>query len=1249
MPSSQQLAPSPTAHHNQRLFSDHYLNENLPGNLHWQALAERAQPVMNKIAEVYEHFTPSENERQTEEDLVIPILRLLGHTFELQVRLRTSDGTKKPDYVFYRDAGARDANKDGTLTDTLPEQGGIAVGDAKHWNRSLDIAIKQKSNDGLSNKNPSYQIYFYMLHGGVTWGILTNGKQWRLYHKDTAHKLDCFYEVDLESLAQSGDVGKFLYFYAFFRREAFDDGPLSIAMILRESADYARNIGDSLKVQVYDAMRHIAQGFLDYAPNGLQSDSGTLDTIRDNSLIVLYRLIFILYAEARGLLPLRESRQYQDSYSLHAIKREVARELDFGRNLLPSSACLWPKLKYLFEVINDGSPPLKVATFNGGLFDPDRHEFLAKFRVGDGHLQQAIDKLARVGREFVDYRDLSVRHLGTIYEGLLEYRLQPLSAPDEDWQIELVNDKGERKATGSYYTPDHIVKYIVERAVGPVLERAVDGKTSDDEKLHAVLNVNVLDPAMGSGHFLVEATEYIALFLVNLAIVPEGKTPNEADVTFWKRRVVQSCVYGVDLNPLAVELAKLSLWLTTVAKDRPLSFLDHHLRPGNSLVGARLEHLELPPSAAKSKGKRQPEADSATDHPTFFAAHDFTYKMGVAVSSMQLIEENAATSVEQVKEQERLYEQLRQTLIGKYGHVLNMVTAAEFGLAIDAKDWARIVKHVASNGEQASPAYDGLIERADEIAKRERFFHWELEFPEIYFDAFGRPLGGEGGFEAVVGNPPYVEHKQLASHKPFFERHYPEVYDGVADLYAYFFARGVQELRARGTMAYICSGMFRKLKSGASLRRYLTTSTKIEELVDFGEQQVFAGAVTYPIIAVLARREPGPGETVVLRDRAALSSLSNHVTKAPLPQGDAPWVFLSGGLRRIVDGWDGAVALKEFVGSRICRGVTTGYNEAFVISQSQRDELVRRDSSCAELIKPYIRGEDLHPWYQQGEGQWLIFTRRGTDIEAHPSLRAHLEGFREKLEPQPNDWHGPPKWAGRKPGSYKWHEIQDSVDYYRVFGNPRICSTKVSLYPAFSISEEPCYAGNTAYVIPLREIDAGFYLLGLLNSRVCEFFCRNVFAPKANGYYEVQPDGLERFPVPTVGPDVASAIADLARRLTQLADDRSANARRVQHRLQSDLGTADAKLNQKLTAWWNLDFTTLRAELRKVLKIDIPVRERGEWEAWFTEQRAEHQRLNDEIVGLETDLNERVYRLFDLTPDETKFIEDGTKYKYGGV
>jgi hypothetical protein len=341
-----------------------------------------------------------------------------------------------------------------------------------------------------------------MQHAGVEWGILTNGRLWRLYHRDSAHRLDTFYEVDLEQALESDEA--FMYLYAFFRRGAFDDGPLSNAAFLEQSAEYARAVGEGLRQQVYEALRHLSQGFLDHPSNDLSSsspDEATLREVYDASLIVLYRLLFVLYAESRGLLPLSESQRYRESYSLNAVKHEVAEDLDRGRALLPTTARVWQRLKDLFAIIDQGSPPLSVATFNGGLFDPARHPFLEENAVGDEHLQKAIDRLSRVEGEFVDYRDLAERHLGTIYESLLEFHPVPAGSKEQNdsgWTVDLVNDKGERHTSGAYYTPDYVVKYIVDETLGPLLEEAVAGEETDEEKISAVLELDVLDPAMGS-------------------------------------------------------------------------------------------------------------------------------------------------------------------------------------------------------------------------------------------------------------------------------------------------------------------------------------------------------------------------------------------------------------------------------------------------------------------------------------------------------------------------------------------------------------------------------------------------------------------------------------------------------------------------------------------------------------------------------------------------------------------------------
>jgi N-6 DNA Methylase len=662
-----QLLLSNAPHHNQRLFSDYFLDHKLPEE--WNSLWEDASLAMGQIQQLAHTFLPiakNANEAQTEYSWIRPILQILGHVFEVQSSLKTPDGVQRPDYFFYLNNTALEINKGKILTDNDLKQGAYAVGDAKSWDRSLDQTIKgnSKGNTPFTNKNPSYQIFFYMLHSGLPWGLLTNGRSWRLYHIQTAHKLEVFYEVDLPALLETKDVRQFLYFYTFFRQGAFEQGSLSLEHILTASAEYASSVSEDLRQQVYDALRYIAQGFFDYPANNLAPTPETCKLIYDSSLTLLYRLLFIFYAEARDLLPLQTNLKYQRMYSLFSIKHEIVTNLQEG--LLSDSGIIWSRLKALFNIINLGSPPLNVTTFNGGLFDPSRHGFLERYTVGDLNLCKAIDKLARVKSQFVDYRDLAERHLGTIYEGLLEYTLHVASEPMvevkssseivpaqgvskkdiaaefQPGEIYLVTDRGERKITGSYYTPDYIVKYMVSEALHPLLLEAVKDKQTDAERIQAVLSINVLDPSMGSGHFPVEVMEYIARFLVEQGV--QSEETSEADIMYWKRRVAQQCIYGVDLNPLAVELAKLSLWLATAAKDRPLSFLDHHLRVGNALIGSWLSEITTyQHPRAKQAHKRINEVEEKEKEAgqlSLLSDDDFQQRTSIALNSIAIIEHN---------------------------------------------------------------------------------------------------------------------------------------------------------------------------------------------------------------------------------------------------------------------------------------------------------------------------------------------------------------------------------------------------------------------------------------------------------------------------------------------------------------------------------------------------------------------------------------------------------------------------------
>jgi len=1235
-------------HHNQQLFSDHYLNVTLPTNPEWKLLAHDSAALLAAIVPIVRAFlhAPSQIEAQTEDELIKPVLRALGHTFEIQAALKTPDGTKKPDYILYRDQAAMTANKNKTLDETLLHGKAFAVGDAKSWDRPLDTTLKSASGDQFTNKNPAYQIAFYIQHSAVEWGILTNGRLWRLYHKDTAHKQDRFYEVDLPALVEAGDAQAFLYFFAFFRRAAFEPGTLSLDALLRESAAYARSVGDSLKTQVYDALKEVAQGFLDYPGNRLQTDLATLKQIYDNSLIILYRLLFILYAEARELLPLRESATYRDEYSLDAIKREIVRRKSSGTTLLPTTARLWAKLKDLFQIINEGSPPLHVATFNGGLFDGQRHQFLERYTVGDAHLLEAIDKLARVNGAFVDYRDLAERHLGTIYEGLLEYHLQPIM-PADGWTIDLFNERGERHRTGSYYTPDFVVQYIVDQTLKPVLDAAIAGKTSDAEKIAGVLAVNVIDPAMGSGHFPVAAMEYIARYLTDLGVTPTADAHGEADLAYWKRRVAQSCIYGVDLNPLAVDLAKLSLWLATAAKGRPLSFLDHHLRTGNALVGTRVATLDgtgTAPKKPKVSKKTQPSAGqlSMLDDP------DFARSMSTAVGSMWLIEESAGSTIEQVREQERLYADLRAELTRKYQKLADVATARDFGLAVDTTLWKGLTAYLSKSGFEV-PQYAAILNAAREQAGRSRFFHWDLEFPEVFFDRHGQPLGDAAGFDAVIGNPPYVRQEQLAPLKPYLQEAYAETYHGAADLYVYFYQQGLRLLQRGGRMSYIVTNKWLRAGYGEPLRAFFAAQSAIEEIIDFGHAPIFEDADVFPCIIVLKKpaaddngqiTEQQVRVTAFPREALKLVQLGGYVQKYshPVPQHrftGAPWSLETSDTDDLMAKIKRAgVPLVELASVKPYRGVLTGLNEAFLIDTPTKEQLTREDPRSAEIIRPYLRGQDIKRWSPEWDGLWLIFARRGINIDLYPAIKRHLLQFQEQLEPKPNNWHDG-KWPGRKQGSYQWYEIQDSVDYWRLFEQPKLLYQEIQFHPSYSFDAQGYFANNKGFLLP----KADYYVLAVLNSPLMWWHNWRYLPHMKDEALSPVGDLMVNLPIAPPTDTTRAEVEPAVERLIAITRANQAARRDTLDWLRTEFGVEAA--GQRLESFAALDEAAFIEEVRKRRPKSAGKLSPAVLRALrdgYAEQATPVQQRQAEALRLERRLADLVNAAYRLTPEDIELL-----------
>jgi hypothetical protein len=1337
---------------NKNLFSNYYLGNQIKNNPEWKK--DEYKVVFSEIKKLYDtekDFLPGLNEKQLEQRFFGPIFKILNYTAESNA---PTEHQEFPDYAFFPDRSSLDDAHKKKGTNSFYNNA-FAIAEVKRWGIELDRFGRDEKD---RKRNPSLQIWIYLHDVSPKWGILSNGAKWRLYCKD--RRRDDYYEVDLPTLLATNDIESFRYFYYFFRREAFQrsqDGRLFLDEVLKGSADYAKDIGDDLKENVYKAMKKVAEGFFSWSQNGLDIQSkAARETVQKCTMLLLYRFLFLLYAEGKGLLDLKKPHYL--SYSFYRLKNQVKEKQDgpLEQRYLGVGTTLWSNLKDLFRLINQGSESfgidknvLNVPAYNGGLFDPQKNQELEKWVIGDSSLADAIDLLSRSkingGRkDFVDYSTLEIRHIGSIYEGLLEYKLR---VADEDkvvnggeWvkledynkdrkqkkvfsdfdefdrvkkgQIYLATDKGDRKATGSYYTPDYIVNYIVKNTVGPVVdEKWKEAEANKKSFVDATLSVKVLDPAMGSGHFLVGSIEFLAgkMLVAAQKDIEAGRLSEEAHLTpDWARReVVSHCIYGVDLNDLAVELAKVSLWLTTISKEKPLSFLDHRLKQGNSLIGARLSDLKNYPGT-KKKDKDQ------TTLPSFISPLFITHLIGKIAELDKIKDER----LEDIKRKEKVFEEFKQLPEYRKAKALgNIYTAVYFGNEVKAtenKDSANVYYDLfwsimGDENEWRRKTNRDWFAGAEKIAQEKSFFHWELEFPEIFFEG-GAPKENPG-WDAVVGNPPYVRQEQLGEDKEYLELNY-EVYHGVADLYAYFYERSHKLIKIRGKFGFISSNKFMKSNYGKKLRSFLMSNYCVNTIIDFGELPVFEDATTYPAIVLTENTSPNGRNTIyVLIHSLDFTDLEKvvSVTGKEIPNSSmqgATWSLLEEKKDNVLKNLENqGESLQEYTNGAIRFGVKTGYNEAFIIDKDTKDFLINTDPKSIEVLKPLLVGDDVRKYELHFKEKYLIFTRRGIDIEKYPAIKKYLDKFKENLIPKPENWDKTKsgEWQGRKPGPYQWYEIQDTVKYYNDFEKGKITYPDLSQTPRFTIDRDGFFIEATLFEIPKDDL----YLLTILNSSICHFFVKAKTPVFQGSTFRFKTVYLKNLPIRRIsfttppdrraalveqakalyssildapdGKDAASSfsaapnsqkildfvgahldakpeesdvvhdlLAHLAERMIEMNKEKNTEIKGFLRWLKGEIGAPVEELTNKTTIkeYYAGDFETLAGALvknKKKLKEGYDPTRREPKEKLQQEYSASMAKLApllERIKATDELINQIVYKLYGLTKDEIKIVEE---------
>jgi hypothetical protein len=474
----------------------------------------------------------------------------------------------------------------------------------------------------------------------------------------------------------------------------------------------------------------------------------------------------------------------------------------------------------------------------------------------------------------------------------------------------------------------------------------------------------------------------------------------------------------------------------------------------------------------------------------------------------------------------------------------------------------------------------------DDQRYRINVFDWQAEFSEIF---------KTGGFDAVIGNPPYVRQETLSEFKDYFETHY-EAFDGVADLYAYFMEKGVKLLREGGLFSIIVSSSFLRATYAEPLRRTLKKYTAAQRIVDFGGLAVFANAKdTYVCIPILAKG--GKQKTVEVSKVHSLETrqlteyvTSNHFTIPSERLSPEAWSLKSDEEATVFAKLVKAgKPLGDYVERRLFYGIKTGLNDAFVIDSETKRRLIAKDKRSADLIHPLLGGEDIRRYIFNPKDQWIIFPRRGVNIDRYPAIRDHLAQWKEDLTPK-KDKNAK---RGRKPGRYEWYEIQDDVAYYEVFDGPKLIFPDIAKGPRFCLDMDGYYLANTAYCLGTEDR----YLLGILNSRLFWFAIGNISIPfgiRAGEYrYRLIYQYMEKVPIRVIDhAEVSDKIrhdqmVNLVEQILKLHNG-LALAKTPQERttLERQLAATDAQINKLVYDLYGLTPEEVRVLENSILKLE---------------------------------------------------------------
>ena len=735
----------------------------------FDAFLKAARESLNTIQGVHEP-----DEEITIELVIGPILDALGWPARRAKRSLTS--RDEVDLAIYADAD--EAERLLAQPERAQVLGATGIVECKRWRRDFDAS----GSGSRAGETAAQQTQRYLLIGSadsgesLRWGILTNGSRWRLYSA-RARPRERSWEIDLAALLATTDL-----FSQVLDDDAIHNLRTAFLLLRRDSWIPAGGERESFIDRLLEAGRHrnaeVADDLSEVIFKNVYPEivrlfwtkrpEETGDRIARAALLFLYRLLFLYYAEDRNILNTDESSPYRPYSLRHGVRDPVAQR--HGKSEFSTrSRAFWQHLSTLRDIIDQGDPAIDVPPYNGGLFQSD-HVILDELELSDAELAPIIHDLSHTSAGvYVSYRSLEVQQLGSIYERLLEQ----VPRRDSDGNIDVAISPYARKDSGSYYTPQELVDLIVEQTLRPLVNERIqafrDDPSDDNDPAAAILKLRILDPAMGSGHFLITAIDWLTRELASLAdrewdeksghVSPlreqlwelQETYPTLSDETLLQRMVLKRCIYGVDKNPMAVELAQVALWLHTFTGDLPLPHLEHRILEGDSLLGIRGEQAE----------------QYINEWGEYPLGVTFDEDVRGAASHADLVDAQLDMTIDEVRQSLQLSDNFDAHRTDRQRRVLNLVAGLRWQSAgmkqrerkAFHEPLARILRgdpgraiSVLYNGEsrgrrsRAGAEYAKIRDAAFEIAEREHILHWEIAFPHVMLD---------GGFDAVIGNPPW--------------------------------------------------------------------------------------------------------------------------------------------------------------------------------------------------------------------------------------------------------------------------------------------------------------------------------------------------------------------------------------------------------------------------------------------------------------------------------------------------------------